>query len=81
MKSKENGCQSVLDRCEECCNVGGGDFEHLRKHSLDRRICGTYTRSVGIKFLYCCRVSKAHLTPQNECISITNTTLKTRILI
>ncbi len=23
-------CQSVLDRCEECCNVGGGHFEHLR---------------------------------------------------
>ena len=22
--------QSVLDRCEECCNVGGGHFEHLR---------------------------------------------------
>ena len=23
-------CQSVLDRCEECCNGGGGHFEHLR---------------------------------------------------
>ena len=23
-------CQSVLDRCEECCNVGVGHFEHLR---------------------------------------------------
>ena len=23
-------CQSVLDRCEECCNVGGEHFEHLR---------------------------------------------------
>ena len=21
--------QSVLDRCEECCNVGGGHFERL----------------------------------------------------
>ena len=24
-------CQSVLDRCEGCCNVGGGHFEHLRQ--------------------------------------------------
>ena len=23
-------CQSVLDRCEEYCNVGGGHFKHLR---------------------------------------------------
>ena len=23
-------CHSVLDRCEECCDVGGGHFEHLR---------------------------------------------------
>ena len=23
-------CQSVLDRCEECYNVGAGYFEHLR---------------------------------------------------
>ena len=23
-------CQSVLDRCEECYDVGGGHFEHLR---------------------------------------------------
>ena len=22
--------QYVFDRCEECCNVGGGHFEHLR---------------------------------------------------
>ena len=38
--------------------------------------------AVGIEFPYCCRVSTAiHLTPQNKCILITNTTLKTRILI
>ena len=36
---------------------------------------------VGIEFLYCCRVPKAHLIPQNKCSSITNTTLKTQILI
>ena len=23
-------CQSVLDRCEKCFNVGGGHFEQLR---------------------------------------------------
>ena len=23
-------CQSVLDKREECCNVGGGHFEHFR---------------------------------------------------
>ena len=23
-------CQNVLDRCEECCNVGRGHFEHFR---------------------------------------------------
>ena len=23
-------CVSVLNRCEECCNVGGRHFEHLR---------------------------------------------------
>ena len=23
-------CQSVLDRCEDCCKVEGGHFEHLR---------------------------------------------------
>ena len=22
--------QSVLDRCEECYNIGGGHFEHLK---------------------------------------------------
>ena len=36
---------------------------------------------VRIEFRYCCRVPKAYLIPQNECISITNTKLKTRILI
>ena len=27
-------CQSVLDRCEECCNVGRGYFEHLRDKTV-----------------------------------------------
>ena len=25
-----NVCQCVLDRCEKCCNVGGGHFENAR---------------------------------------------------
>ena len=27
-------CQSVLYRCEECYNVGGGHFEHLRDQTV-----------------------------------------------
>ena len=35
-------CQSGLDRCEECCNVGGGHFKHLR----DQLVSQAYGKDV-----------------------------------
>ena len=34
-----NVCQSVLDRSEECCHVGGGHFKHLKRLNTKLFLC------------------------------------------